>query len=275
MTRSILITGCSSGIGRHCALGMARRGWQVFATARRDEDVEALRAEGLRALYLDYRDEDTIVSALAAVLMATDGRLDALFNNGGYSQLGAVEDLPGAALREQFETNFFGWHELTRRAIPVMRRQGKGRIVMTSSVLGVMALGYRAAYVSSKFAVEGYTDALRIELAGSGIDVVSLQPGPIATKMSENSLKVFRRTIDAENSVHRDYYARRIASLEKGGNTAGQLGPEAMLEVLVKACEAPRPKTHYPVTSQTRIAGAGRRFLPRGILHRLAVKMTG
>ncbi|WP_026380321.1 SDR family oxidoreductase [Afifella pfennigii] len=274
MTRSILITGCSSGIGRHCALAMARRGWQVFATARRDEDVEALREEGLRALYLDYTDEDTIASALAAVLMTTNGRLDALFNNGGYSQPGAIEDLSGAALREQFETNFFGWHELTRRVVPVMRRQASGRIVMNSSVLGLLPLGFRGAYNASKFAVEAYSDTLRIELAGTGIKVVTIQPGPIESKIAENAIKAFHRHIEAEKSVHRAYYERRLAALETGGNTVGQLGPEAVMKVLVKACESSRPRTHYMVTKQTKIAHLGRRLLPRRVLNRLAIRMT-
>ncbi|MDQ0325586.1 NAD(P)-dependent dehydrogenase (short-subunit alcohol dehydrogenase family) [Rhodopseudomonas julia] len=278
MARSILITGCSSGIGRHCALGMARRGWRVFATARNEADLAALRGAGARygleAIYLDYADEASIEAALNSVLAATEGRLDALFNNGAYSQPGALEDLSSAVLRAQFDANFFGWHELTRQVIPVMRRQNTGRIVMNSSVLGLVALGFRGAYNASKFALEGYTDTLRIELAHTGIEVVAIEPGPIESRMTENAVAAFHRNVDIDASVHAAYYRRRLASMEKGGNTFGQLGPEAVLEVLIEACEAPNPATHYAVTRQTRIAAFGRRLLPRRLLHKAATRAT-
>ncbi|MBK1624542.1 SDR family NAD(P)-dependent oxidoreductase [Afifella marina] len=278
MARSILITGCSSGIGRHCALAMARRGWRVFATARNEADLAALHEaggkHGLEALYLDYADEASIAAALQSVLAATDGRLDALFNNGAYSQPGALEDISSAVLRAQFDANFFGWHELTRKVIPVMRRQNAGRIVMNSSVLGLVALGFRGAYNSSKFALEGYTDTLRIELADTGIKVVAIEPGPIESRMTENAVAAFHRNVDIDASVHAAYYRRRLASMEKGGNTFGQLGPEAVLDVLIEACEAPSPATHYPVTRQTRIAAFGRRLLPRRLLHKMATRAT-
>ena len=273
--RTILITGCSSGIGYACGHGMTARGWRVFATARKPEDLERLKAEGLEALYLEYADEDSIAAAFEAVLAATGGRLDALFNNGGYSQPGAVEDLTSAALREQFDANFFGWHALTRRAIPVMRAQKAGRIVNNSSVLGLVALGFRGAYCASKFAVEGYTDALRIELDGTGIRVAAIEPGPIRTRMSENAIAAFKRHVDIEASVHRDYYHRRLRSLEQGGNTLGQLPPEAVLKALVHACESPRPRPHYYVTNQTKVAATIRRLLPDRALHRVVTRFTG
>jgi len=268
VTRTILVTGCSTGIGHHCALGMKARGWRVFATARNDADMARLAGEGLETLYLDYTEPESIAAALAEVLAVTDGRLDALFNNGAYAQPGAVEDLPVAALRQQFETNFFGWHDLTRQAVPVMRRQGHGRIVQNSSVLGIVAMGFRAAYTASKFALEGYSDTLRIELDGTGIHVATIEPGPIESRMGRTAARAVRANIDFENSIHRDYYQRRIAALEQGkGNTRGQLGPQAVLKVLVHACESPRPRTHYHVTRQTRIAGAIRRVLPGRLLH--------
>ncbi|MYZ48255.1 SDR family oxidoreductase [Propylenella binzhouense] len=267
--RSILITGCSSGIGACCAAGMKARGWRVFATARAPADLDRLRAEGLSALFLDYADEGSIEAAMAEVLAATGGRLDALFNNGAYAQPGAIEDIGTDLLKAQFEANFFGWHALTRLAVPVMRRQGGGRIVMNSSVLGIIALGFRGAYNATKFALEGYSDTLRIEVAPAGIHVATIEPGPIATRFTATALKHARANIDVEGSVHRDYYRRRLRAMEKGGNTRGELGPEAVLKALVHACESPRPKTHYYVTQPTRLMAAARRILPRAALHRL------
>lgn len=268
MTRTILITGCSTGIGSCCARGMKARGWRVFATARKDADIARLKDEGLESLYLDYTEPESIATALDHVLTATDGRLDALFNNGAYAQPGAVEDLPMAALREQFEANFFGWHDLTRQVIPVMRQQGHGRIVQNSSVLGLVAMGFRGAYTASKFALEGYSDTLRIELDSTGIHVATIEPGPIESRMGQTAARTARAHIDMANSVHRDYYERRITALEQGkGNTRGQLGPEAVLKVLVLACESNRPRTHYYVTNPTRIAAAMRRILPGRLLH--------
>jgi len=275
MARTILITGCSSGIGYAAAHGLRERGWRVFATARKPADLKRLAAEGLESVYLEYADEDSIAAALAHVLERTHGGLDALFNNGAYAQPGAVEDISTAVMRAQFEANFFGWHALTRRVVPVMRAQGAGRIVMCSSVLGLVAMGFRSAYAASKFAVEGYTDTLRIELEGTGIRVATIEPGPIESKMAENAARVFVENIDIEGSVHRAYYRRRLESLKRGGNTAGQLGPEAVVKALVHALEAKRPRTHYHVTSQTVVAAAARRLLPGRLLHALVTRATG
>jgi NAD(P)-dependent dehydrogenase (short-subunit alcohol dehydrogenase family) len=198
MARSILITGCSTGIGRCAAQGMKARGWRVFATARKPEDIASLEADGVTALFLDYVDEASIAGALDAVLVATDGRLDALFNNGAYAQPGALEDVRTDVLRAQFEANFFGWHELTRQVVPVMRRQRRGRIVMNSSVLGLIALGFRGPYNCTKFAIEAYSDTLRIELAGIGIHVSVIEPGPIRTNFTRTALGHARRNIDLE-----------------------------------------------------------------------------
>ena len=160
--KSILITGCSSGIGAAAARALHARGWRVFATAREADDVARLKAEGLESLVLDLDDSASIGAAVTEVLERSGGRLDALFNNGGFGQVGAVEDLTRDALRAQFETNLFGWVELTNRVIPVMRRQGSGRIVMNSSVLGYAAFPYRGAYNAVKFALEGITDTPRL-----------------------------------------------------------------------------------------------------------------
>jgi NAD(P)-dependent dehydrogenase (short-subunit alcohol dehydrogenase family) len=274
MARSILITGCSSGIGRCAAEGMQARGWQVFATARKPEDIEMLRQLGVTPLYLDYTETESIEAATAAVFAATGGTLDALFNNGAYGQPGALEDVSTDVLRAQFEANFFGWHDLTRRVIPGMRGQGHGRIVMCSSILGIIAMGFRGPYSASKFALESYSDTLRIELHGTGIHVSVIEPGPIRTRFTQNALAYARKNIDIEHSVHMAAYRRRIRSMEKGGNTFGELGPEAVLSALVKACESNNPRPQYFVTRPTHGMSFLRRIAPKRQLHAFLVWAT-
>ncbi len=273
--RSILITGCSSGIGHACAHGLAARGWQVVASARKPEDVARLGAEGLTAVLLDLNDPASIQNGLEAALAHTGGHLDALFNNGAYGQPGAVEDLTREVLRAQFETNLFGWHDLTRRVIPIMRAQGHGRIVQNSSVLGLIALPYRGAYVASKFALEGLTDTLRLELAGSGIAVSLIEPGPILSRFRDNAYAVYRRTIDAEHSVHRATYARMVARLTAEGPTQPfTLPPEAVLKKLIHALESRRPRARYYVTFATYLMGTLRRVLGTHALDRVLTRVS-
>ncbi len=274
MPRSILITGCSSGIGQCAAAGMRERGWQVFATARKPQDIEALKASGVTALYLDYAEADSIAAAVEAVFSSTGGTLDALFNNGAYGQPGALEDVSTDVLRAQFETNFFGWHDLTRRVIPAMRLQGHGRIVMCSSVLGIIAMGFRGPYAATKFALEAYSDTLRIELGGSGIFVSVIEPGPIRTRFTQNAITYARKNIDLENSVHAPFYRRRLRSMEKGGMTVGELGPDAVLSALVKACESRNPRPQYFVTLPTYGMSLLRRLAPKRQLHRFLAWAT-
>lgn len=260
--RSILITGCSSGIGYACAHGLAARGWQVVASARKPEDVARLADEGLVSVELDLADPASVQAGLEAALAHTGGRLDALFNNGAYGQPGAVEDLTRDVLRAQLETNLLGWHDLTRRVIPLMRAQGHGRIVQNSSVLGLIALPYRGAYVASKFALEGLTDALRLELAGSGIEVSLIEPGPILSRFRENGYAMYMRTIDTRVSVHRDTYRRMEARLTTEGPAQPfTLAPEAVLKQLVHALESPRPRPRYYVTFPTYLMGTLKRLL--------------
>ena len=261
--RSILITGCSSGIGYAAAHGLKLRGWQVFATARNPDDCERLRSEGLQAFRLDLTDPGTIETALGHVLRRTDGTLDALFNNGGYAQAGALEDMTTDLIRDQFEANFFGWHELTRRVIPVMRRQRSGRIVFCSSVLGFLGAKFRGAYVASKFAVEGMADTLRLELHGSGIHVILIEPGPIDSRFREHALEQIDRTIDIDGSFHREDYKRSLAQRD-GGESASRFRrpPEAVVAALIKAVERARPAARYRVTTPTRIGWYLRRLLP-------------
>jgi NAD(P)-dependent dehydrogenase (short-subunit alcohol dehydrogenase family) len=273
--RSILITGCSSGIGECVAHGLAARGWRVFASARGSADVERLGASGLEAVVLDLQDSESIATALAEVLDRNGGRLDALFNNGAYGQPGAVEDLSRETLRDQFETNLFGWHELTNRIIPVMRAQGHGRIVQNSSVLGLIAPPFRGAYNASKFALEGLTDTLRLELHGSGIHVSLVEPGPVLSRFRQNSLAALRANIDVEASVHRDKYRGALRRLEKEGPAAPfTLPPEAVLKKVIHALESPRPQARYYVTFPTYLFGTLRRLLPSRWLDRVLLAVS-
>lgn len=274
--RSILITGCSSGIGYTCAHGLARRGWLVIASARQAADVARLRDEGLRSVQLDLDAPDSIQNALAETLAITGGTLDALFNNGAFGLPGAVEDLSRAALRAQLETNLLGWHDLTCRVIPIMRRQGHGRIVQNSSILGLMPLPYRGAYVASKYALEGLTDTLRLELAGSGIQVSLIEPGPILSRFRDNALRAFRTHIDPTHSVHGEAYRRAEARLLKEGPAQPfTLPPTAVLKKLVQALESPRPKPRYHVTLPTHLMAGLRRILSSRGMDRVVTRISG
>ena len=272
--RSILITGCSSGIGLDAARGLKARGWRVFATCRQEADCERLRAEGLESFRLDYSDEASIEAAVAETLRRTGGTLDALYNHGAFACPGAAEDLPRGALREIFETNLFGYHDLTRRLIPVMRAQGHGRIVNCSSVLGLVGATWRGAYVATKFAMEGLSDVLRIEMRGTGIEIILIEPGPIATKIRENAVPHFEQWIDWENSARRAQYVFLRGRLydKKTKKDAFELGPEAVTAKLIRALEDRRPKPRYYVTTPTHLMGFLRRILPTRALDWLIAK---
>lgn len=274
--RTLLITGCSSGIGRRAAEIMHARGWRVFATARRPESVAELKAAGFEdALPLDLDDSTSINAAVDEVLARTDGQLDALFNNGAYGQPGAVEDLRRDVLRAQFETNLFGWLELTNRVIPVMRAQGYGRIVMNSSVLGLVALPFRGAYNASKFALEGLTDTLRLELAGSGIEVSLIEPGPIESRFRANAYRKFLENIDIGPSAFRSQYEGARRRLEKEGPAAPfTLPPDAVVDALIHALESSRPKARYRVTFPTHLFASLRRILPTRMLDKILLQVS-
>lgn len=273
--RAILITGASSGIGLCAANGLRARGYRVFATARKAEDVESLRASGHESLQLDLRDTDSIATALEQILARTDGTLYALFNNGAYGQPGAVEDLSRQILREQFETNLFGTHELTNRVLPIMREQGHGRIIQNSSVLGFVALAYRGAYNASKHALEGLSDTLRLELADTDIHVSLIEPGPIVSRFRANAYEAFKQNIDRKASAHRERYAKMMTRFEKTGPVSpGTLPPEAVLKRLIHALESPRPKPRYYVTYPTYLFATLRRVLPWTLLDRVALKVS-
>jgi NAD(P)-dependent dehydrogenase (short-subunit alcohol dehydrogenase family) len=273
--RSILVTGCSSGIGAYCARALKRDGWRVFATARKLEDIAALKAEGIEAFYLDYREPKSIEALVADVLKSTGGTLDALFNNGGYAQPGAVEDMPMEALREQFEVNFFGWHDLTRRIVPVMREQGHGRIVHCSSIFGLVPQKLRGAYIASKHALEGLMLSMRMELWNSGIDVSMIEPGPIESKIAVTAAAYAEKYIDVQNSPHRKSYEKRLALLASGGTkSSSKLGPDAVYAVLRRALESRLPKPHYLVTRPAKMAALMKRLLPARLLYKALAKAS-
>jgi len=272
----VLITGCSSGIGHCVAHGLKARGWRVFATARQAADVARLRTEELESMRLDVRDSTSIQSTVETVLKRTGGRLDALFNNAGYGQPGAVEDIGREALREQFETNLFGALELTNQVIPVMRRQGSGRILYNSSVLGLVAFPYRGAYVASKFAMEGLADALRLELARTGIHICLIEPGPILSRFRDHAYGAYQRHIRAESSPHRRKYAAMEARLLKEGPAAPfTLPPEAVLKKVIHALESTQPHARYPVTVPTYLFAILRRLLPTRALDAILRRAGG
>ncbi|WP_174874457.1 SDR family NAD(P)-dependent oxidoreductase [Vogesella oryzae] len=268
MQKNILITGCSSGIGLDVARGLQADGWRVFATARQVDDVARLAAAGFAdALQLDVDDSDSIRAAVAEVLRRTGGQLEALFNNAGFGQPGAVEDVPRQAMREQFETNLFGAWELTNTVLPVMRQQGEGRILFNSSVLGFAAMKYRGAYNASKYAMEGLCDTLRLELAGSGIHVSLIEPGPIESRFRPNALQKFLRNIDTEASAHRESYQRQLLRLKKEGHAAPFTLPgTAVLAQVQKALAARRPAARYRVTFPTHLFWHLKWLLPTRLL---------
>jgi NAD(P)-dependent dehydrogenase (short-subunit alcohol dehydrogenase family) len=268
--KTVLITGCSSGIGYCVARGLKQRGYRVFATARRAESVDALDAEGFESLQLDLDDSLSIKQAVEEVLRRTDGELYAVFNNGAFGLPGAVEDLSRDAIRAQFETNFFGWLELTNLLLPVMRKQGYGRIIKNSSVLGFVAMPFRGAYNSSKFAIEGLSDTLRLELKGTNIHISLVEPGPILSRFRANALGAMQKYIDIENSVHSDRYQAVLTRLNKEGPAAPfTLPPEAVLKKVIHALESRNPRARYYVTLPTYLFGYLKRVLPSKTLDRL------
>lgn len=264
--RRVLITGCSSGIGLDAARHLQAQGWQVVATCRTPADIAARQAEGMECLPLDLSSEDSVAACAEAALAG--GPIDALVNNAAFALPGAVEDMPRGALRAIFEANLFGTHDLTRRLIPHFRQHG-GRVINVSSVLGLVGVPWRGAYVATKFAMEGLTDVLRIEMAGTPVKVVLIEPGPIATRIRANSIPHFERWIDWENSPRAEQYRRSL--LRRLYQPAArkdrfELPPRAVSERIAHALEAANPRPRYYVTVPTRISGIARRLLPtRGL----------
>ena len=260
---NVLITGCSGGIGYHVAKGLKERGHKIYATARKIEDVERLRDEGFRSLQLDISHSESIHDAINEMQLLTGNNIYAVFHNAAYGQMGAVEDISRAVLEAQFATNFFGWHELNLRVLPLMRNQGYGRIIYNSSVLGYVTLPFRGAYNASKYAVEGLASTLRQELNETNIHVSLIQPGPIESHFRANALIAFKANINIQKSLYRDHYQSMIARLEKEGAAVPfTLPPDAVLKKVIHALESPKPKLHYPVTVPAHLFAYLKRLLP-------------
>ena len=262
--KSILITGCSSGIGYDAAHTLAKRGWRVLATCRKPEDVARLQAEGLESYALDLASDDSVAAGADEALSRTGGTLDALFNNGAFALPGLAEDLPRDGLRAIYETNLFGQFDLTNRLIPAMKQQGHGRIVFNSSVLGFVGLRFRAAYVGTKFAMEGMVDVMRMENHHQPIDLVLIEPGPIGTKIRQNAIPQFEKWIDWKNSLGRKFYEE--VAMPRLYDTSGkkdrfELPCSAVTDKLIHALESPRPRPRYYVTTPTYVMGICRRLL--------------
>jgi len=275
LPKTVLITGCSSGIGYCVAKGLHARGYRVFATARKPADVDRLSAEGLQSLWLDLDNSESIRQCVAQVSEQTGGQIDVLFNNGAIGLPGAVEDLTRDMLRAQLETNLLGTLELTNCVIPLMRRNGSGRIIQNSSILGFISLPYRGAYNASKYALEGLTDTLRLELEGTGIFVSLIEPGPIESDFRKNAFAAYKKYINSEASSHRETYQRMEKRLTKRGNVSSfTLPPDAVLEKVIHAIESAKPKVRYYVTFPTYLLAILKRILPNRTLDRILLKYS-
>lgn len=276
MQKSILITGCSSGIGLCAAQTLNQRGYRVFAAVRKEQDLQRLQALGLESLLLDVNDSDSIHNGLDGILKKTNGTLDALFNNAGFVQAGAVEDLTRDMMRAQFETNVFGAMELTNLVIPIMRKQGQGRIIQNTSILGIVAMPFRGAYNASKFALEGFTSTLRQELHNTNIFISAIAPGPIHSELRKNALNHYEKNLQQKNSVHRELYGKmekyffKLTASEKRFTE----GPEAVIKKLILALESKKPKAHYYVTFSAHLFALLRRVLPDSALNALMVRIN-
>ncbi len=254
----ILITGCSSGIGFETTKYLLKNGWDVIASCRQKFDVKKISNLGITCFHLDYNSEKSIDLALDKTLSVTNGKLDAIFNNGAFALPGAMEDIPSEAMKEIFQANFFGWHYLTKKVIPIMRNQGYGKILQCSSILGFITLSYRGPYNATKWALEGYSDTLRMELEGTGIDVISIRPGPIKTLIRENSINYFNKWIDWEKSVlineYKNYLIPNLKSNKESlFNKLFELKGEDVAKVVLKSLESKKPQLTYNVTIPTKV----------------------
>ncbi|MFC3394866.1 SDR family oxidoreductase [Brenneria rubrifaciens] len=253
MQKTVFITGCSSGIGLVAALDLQQRGYRVLAACRRAEDLARLTALGLDALELDLDDGASVAKAAAEVIRLTDNRLYGLFNNAGYGLYGPLNSISRQQLERQFSSNLFGTHQLTQLLLPAMLPHGEGRIIQTSSVMGLVATPGRGAYAASKFALEAWSDALRMELHGSGLHVSLIEPGPLNTRFTDNVDQTQTDTPIANPGI-----ARRFT-----------LPPQAVLPKLHHALESPRPRLRYPVTLVAHALSWLRRLLPGRYLDNL------
>lgn len=269
MKETILITGCSSGIGYYCAKRLHEYGYKVFATLKREEDAKRLRSEGLDAFKLDVTKSDDIKNALGYISKKSDNKLDVLFNNAGFGQPGALEDMSKDALKEQFETNVFGNFELTKEALRLLRNSKNPKIIQNSSVLGFVAMKYRGAYNASKYALEGISDTFRLELEPFGISVVLIEPGPIRSNFRKNAYEMFKKYIKTDGSFYEKEYQKAIKRFESSEDDPFTLGSDAVYDVLLKVINSKNPKPRYAVTIPSKLFWFLRRILSTRALDRI------
>jgi len=268
---NIVITGCSTGIGLETAKYLKLQGVKVYPTARKKEDVEMLLSLGFKnAMQLDVRKPNEIGLVIKKVL-ENDSKIDTWFNNAGYGQAGALEDIPTDILREQFETNVFGLHECTRQIVPIMREQGYGKIIQHSSVLGLVSLFGRGAYNASKYAIEGLTDTLRLELMGTDIYVSLLNTGPITSNFRHTAMRTLRENVDIENSIFKEQYQKNLSA--KKSSVPFNEEADSVAKVVHKIILAPRPKPRYYITKATYLFGYLKRILSSSLMDKILVKV--
>jgi len=266
--KNVVITGCSTGIGAAAAHLLKDRGWNVVATARKSEDLKILEEQGFHAVKLDIADEASVTEAVQSILTVFQGHVGAIVNNAGFGQSGAVEDLSRDVLRYQFEVNLIGMQDFTNRFIPVMRRQGWGRIINISSVLGRISLPFMGSYAATKFAMEALSDALRVELYGSGIAVTLIEPGPISSAFRQNAADRARATLKFDEGAHAGFYQQEVKrrELQNSKPDIFTLPPEAVAEKIFKALNTNSPGTRYRVTIPAYSGEIVRRFLPHSLI---------
>ena len=269
--KSVLITGCSTGIGLCIALGLQKKGYRVFPTVRSTNDLKNLQDLGFEALQLDLSSSESIKAAVFKLFEKTDS-LYALINNGAYGQAGALEDISREAMDKQFQTNVFGWHELTNLILPKMRNLDSGRMIYISSVLGFVVMPFRGPYIASKFAIEGLVATLRLELSNTNIKFSIIQPGPIESKFRQNAYKAFKENVDSSNSHYLDQYQLMIKRLKSGKNVKFTLPPEAVLKSALHALESSSPKNYYRVTFPTKLFAFLGSILPSKLMDNILNK---
>ena len=269
--QNIVITGCSTGIGLETSKYLREQGITVYPTARKTEDVEMLKSLGFEhAMPLDVTKPETIRKVIERVI-EKEGVIDVWFNNAGYGQPGALEDVRTEVLREQFETNVFGIHECTRQILPVMREQGYGKIIQHSSVLGLISLFGRGAYNASKYAIEGLADTLRLELDGTDIHVSLLNTGPITSHFRQTAMQKLRENVDIEHSIHKKKYESSLRA--KKSNVPFNEEAVSVAKVVHHIVLAPRPKPRYYITKATYLLGYLKRILSTSMLDQVLRKI--
>lgn len=275
IVRKIIITGCSSGIGAYCAHQLKTEGWSVFASARKPKDIALLKQQGIEAYYMDYAEPESIDMFFQKAMEHFDNELGAVLNNGGYCQAGPVEDLSVNGLRAQFEANLFGWHNLTQKSLKVMKKQGHGRIIQVSSMLGIMPVRWLGAYVSSKYALEGLMLSLSMELEDDNVSISLIEPGLVVSDIGINAMPHVLKNVDLVNSRHRCEFVRQLIKL-KTPRSVGlfSASPDEVYRALRHALNSKSPKRQYYVTWMAKIMMFLKRILPSNLFYSIVTKLN-